>query len=601
VPQRTELVDKPRATTMPPSVAEIAKISSLLDQAMPLDIPARRRWIERLPSEHRKLATVLRHSLLPRQKDTTTIRLDTLPSIDAAPDDLPTVTGDRKAGERIGPYQLLHQVGSGGMAEVWLARRADGAFTREVALKVPTLSRSRLDLLHRFARERDILARMEHTNIARMYDAGVASTGLPYLAMEYVRGAPLIAWCDARQVALPERIRLFLQVLDAVEYVHDHRVVHRDLKPPNILVTKHGQVRLLDFGVATTLDAECTPPTQLTRVYGKALTPDYASPELLGGQTVGVATDVYSLGIVLYELLTGNRPYRTRAGASATRLALTIRTVRIQRPSARLAPDAGAARGTSQRLLAKVLSGDLDAIVLKALAISPRQRYASASALGDDLRRFLCGQPVQARPGRPAPWANSFLLHHRSAAGLAAVLLAAPGLLMIQRWGPLPPAGAPSHDERSIVVLPFTDMSERRDQAVLAAALAEEIRSLLSKAVRLRLTRRASSLYYRNKPSTIADISRDLNVAFVMEGSVRTSGGRMRITVELVRGSNGFQVWSQVYERDTDDLLKVQDDVANSVSQAVKATLLPRAGPEFAASGAVAGHIVLAQPGGGML
>jgi tRNA A-37 threonylcarbamoyl transferase component Bud32 len=190
-----------------------------------------------------------------------------------------------QAGELVGPYRLIHPLGAGGMAEVWLAQRADGAFKREVALKLPALARLRKDLASRFVRERDILAALEHPNIARLYDAGVSAEGLPYLAMECVHGQPLTAWCDGHQAGVRERLKLFLQVLDAVQYAHGCHVLHRDIKPSNILVTDSGQVRLLDFGVAKLL-AEEEEHTQLTQIYGQALTPEYASPELLRGETL---------------------------------------------------------------------------------------------------------------------------------------------------------------------------------------------------------------------------------------------------------------------------------------------------------------------------
>src|SRR5213082_707497 len=222
------------------------------------------------------------------------------------------------------------------MAEVWLAERADGAFKRDVALKLPVLLRLREDLASRFARERDILAALEHPNIARLYDAGVSSNGLPYLAMEYVPGEPLTDWCDAHRLAIRERVRLFLQVLDAVQYAHGQRVIHRDIKPSNILVTDSGQVRLLDFGVAKLLAREEEQP-DLTQRYGRVLTPDYASPELVRGEQLGAAGDVYALGVVLYELLSGNRRYHLQAGVSVAQLEHAIAAVEVKRPSTRVA------------------------------------------------------------------------------------------------------------------------------------------------------------------------------------------------------------------------------------------------------------------------
>ena len=217
-------------------------------------------------------------------------------------------------GGRVGPYELVRLLGTGGMAEVWLAKRADGAFKREVALKLPTVNRLRKDLEERFIRERDILASLEHPNIARLYDGGLDAQGLPYLAMEYVPGQALTTWCDTRRLEVVQRLKLLHQVLGAVQCAHDRRVIHRDLKPSNILVSETGEVRLLDFGVAKLLEE--TEGVQLTRLYGRALTPDYASPEQLRGDAPDARSDVYSAGVLLYELLTGNRPYVLNAGAS---------------------------------------------------------------------------------------------------------------------------------------------------------------------------------------------------------------------------------------------------------------------------------------------
>jgi len=254
----------------------------------------RRRWLEQLAPEHRELEPALRQALLPPDEASSgPIQLDTLPKIDAG--DSTTQASGLEPGARVGPYQLVRPLGAGGMAEVWLAQRADGAFKRDVALKLPMLSRLRRDLAQRFAHERDILAGLEHIHIARFYDAGVSADGLPYLAMEYVPGEPLTAWCDAHKLGLRERIKLFLQVLDAVQYAHARQVIHRDLKPSNILATESSQVRLLDFGVAKLL-AEPDEHTQLTQLYGRALTPDYASPELVRGEAVDAVSDIYSLG-----------------------------------------------------------------------------------------------------------------------------------------------------------------------------------------------------------------------------------------------------------------------------------------------------------------
>jgi eukaryotic-like serine/threonine-protein kinase len=431
----------------------------------------------------------------------------------------------------------------------------------------------------------------------RMYDAGATSSGLPYIAMEYVCGAPLIAWCDARPLELRDRIRLFLQVLDAVEYAHNHDVIHRDLKPSNILVKQCGQVRLLDFGVATRLGDMGEADTCLTRVYGRALTPEYASPELLRGGSVGVINDVYSLGVVLFELLTGNRPYRAD-GVSLTELSGTTGTVRVESPSVRIASKAGPVRATIRRQPARPLCGDLDAIALKALSIEPSRRYASVKALADDLRRYLNGEPVEARSNRLTVRAAKLLLRYRAGILRALATLAAAALALIPPWMPsAPSSGGAQGADRSIAVLPFVDMSEGNDLGYVADGIGEQIRGLLSIEPDLRVSARTSSRYFKDRPSMISEVSRTLGVAFILEGSVRSSGHQVRVSVHLVRVASGFREWSQVYDCAADDVVKAQDGIADAVARTVKATLLQLAAPDFANTRGVGDRIVLAGHG----
>jgi serine/threonine-protein kinase len=379
------------------TAVDLATISRLLDEALALGVAARQRWLEALPAEHVRLVPALR-DMLARAETTSGLLLDRPPRLHEEQASRKIVSAF-KTDDRVGPYQLVREIGTGGMAEVWLARRADGAYKRDVALKLTKAMRSRNDLERLFARERDIQASLEHPNIARLYDAGVSPEGLPYLAMEYVQGQPLTTWCDVRRVGLRERLVLFLQVTDAVQYAHVRQIVHRDLKPSNILVTESGQVRLLDFGIAKLVESEEADRT-LINFYARALTPDYASPELLRGEPVEAASDVYSLGVVLYELLTGNRPYRLESASAAATFAQAIANVQLEKPSARVAPGAGLARATTQDRLAGRLSGDLDAVALKALAWSPADRYPSVAALAEDLRRYLSGESVHALPNK---------------------------------------------------------------------------------------------------------------------------------------------------------------------------------------------------------
>ena len=383
------------------SISQMRQMSRLLDAALPLDAAGRRAWLDALPQEHQDLAQALRDALLASDAQLAAIeKLTTLPELVAATRPGAFWSSGLQAGARVGPYELIRPLGAGGMAEVWLARRADGAFKREVALKLPALQRLRGDLGQRFVRERDILAGLEHAHIARLYDAGVDSNGLPYLAMEYVEGSPLTDWCDAHCLGIRARLELFLQMLEAVQHAHERQVIHRDLKPSNVLVTASGQVRLLDFGVAKLLEADEPQLTELTSLHGRALTADYASPELLHGESVDARSDIYSLGVLLYELLTGARPYRLRDAASIGLLEDAISAVEVKKPSKRLEADAAALRGTTSEKLARQLRGDLDAIALKALAKQPAKRYPSVAALGEDLQRYLHARPVEALPTR---------------------------------------------------------------------------------------------------------------------------------------------------------------------------------------------------------
>jgi serine/threonine-protein kinase len=308
------------------------------------------------------------------------------------------------------------------MAEVWKADRVDGTISRAVALKLPRLTLLRADLESRFARERDILARLEHPHIARLYDTGVSADGLPYLAMEYVDGQAITTFCDARRLGVGARVRLFAQVLDAVQYAHANLVIHRDLKPSNILVTSEGQVRLLDFGIAKLLGGdETAASTRLTQVSGRALTPDYASPEQILGEPLTTASDVYSLGVVLYELLAGRRPYRLKL-PSVAHLEQAIVAADPLRPAAAVDAAAALARDMSTRQLARALAGDLDTIVLKALAKTPPDRYRTVAGFAEDLQRTLAGKPVAARPASLAYRTRKFVVRNGLAVGAGAAV-----------------------------------------------------------------------------------------------------------------------------------------------------------------------------------
>ncbi|HMB67822.1 MAG TPA: serine/threonine-protein kinase, partial [bacterium] len=334
-------------------------------------------------------------------------------------------------GRRIGVWEIRQELGVGGMGAVYLAERADGQFEQRVALK---LIRSGLDsesVLRRFHEERRILAQLDHANIARLLDGGVTEDGVPYFTMEYVDGDPIDKYCDRGRLSIEERLELFRTVCAAVQHAHRNLVVHRDLKPSNILVSATGEVKLLDFGIAKVLGQDGADPAT-TRTGLRAMTPAYASPEQVAGEPMTTASDVYSLGVVLYELLCGRRPYSVDDATPAA-LERSIRTTQPERPSRALdrppteqpSTDAVAkARGASPGHVRRLLRGDLDNICLTALRKEPERRYGSAEALAEDLRRVLRGQPVTARPDTAAYRVQKFVGRNRVAvAGVAFVFV----------------------------------------------------------------------------------------------------------------------------------------------------------------------------------
>lgn len=333
---------------------------------------------------------------------------------------------DTAIGRRVGPYRLVREIGRGGMGVVYLAERDDGQFEQRVAIKLLPPGLDTAERERRLRSERQILASLEHPNIARLLDGGVTADGLPFLAIEYIEGMPIHRYCDKRRLGIKQRLALMLGVCDAVQYAHRKLIVHRDLKPANILVTADGQVTLLDFGIAKLLDPEAdAPDTPLTRTGMRPLTPEYASPEQVRGEPITTGSDVYQLGVLLFELLTGQRPYRfdTRSPAEAERVICTQVPPRPSGVVRRSSPERGKAgrlRATTPERLERSLRGDLDAIVLMALRKEPERRYASAAALAEDVRRHLAALPVTARPDSLSYRARKFV--HRHAVGVAASL-----------------------------------------------------------------------------------------------------------------------------------------------------------------------------------
>lgn len=401
------------------------RLSQALDELLELEADARAARLQQHAAEDAGFARDLQELLA--QEDTEGSLLDT-PLVTAPP-------GPRE-GEQVGPYRLERLLGEGGMGQVWVAERADGLYERRVALKLlrPGLADPNLRL--RFTRERQILARLAHPHIARLLDAGISANGQPYLALEEVEGQGILDYCRQRGVGLRARLALFQQVCEAVTHAHANLVVHRDLKPSNILVTPEGEVRLLDFGIAKLLDGNPADPPEATRTGVRSFTLHYAAPEQIRGEPVTTQTDVYSLGVVMYELLTGSKPYRLKRETSA-QWEEAILAGDPQRPSVAVVRggEDEAVPGIDRRRWSKMLIGDLDNIVLKALSKRPPERYPSAEALSLDIQRHLDGLPVLARPQSLAYRSRKFLRRHRWPIGLTlAAALTLIGLLGFTWW-----------------------------------------------------------------------------------------------------------------------------------------------------------------------
>jgi len=331
-------------------------------------------------------------------------------------------------GQRLGPYRLLREIGRGGMSAVYLAERED-PYRQHVAVKLLRPGLATSDLVRRFLAERQILATLDHPNIARLLDGGVSDDGRPYFVMEYVEGQPITDYCDAHRLSVDDRLVLFEQVCEAVQYAHRNLVVHRDLKPSNIFVTDDGEVKLLDFGIAKLLDPEAVPAAAPhTRTGARPMTLEYASPEQIQGDPITTATDVYALGVVLYELLTGRRPHSTD-GTTAGEIERFVCEREPLPPSDAVgkgddAPEKAArARSTSANALQRTLRGDLDTIVQKALRKEAERRYASAEQFAADLERHRTGQPVKARPATIGYRVRKFAERHRGGVAVAVLFV----------------------------------------------------------------------------------------------------------------------------------------------------------------------------------
>ena len=401
-----------------------ATLSPLLDELLELDPEFRPRRLAELRAADPHLADELERLLALEDERPDFLSESVVDAAVFAP----------QPGQVIGPYKLERLLGEGGMGQVWLAIRNDGLYQRRVALKLLRPGLGDTGLRQRFNRERQILARLGHAHIARLLDAGVSKDGQPYLALDYVQGEPITHYAWNLDLPVAERLRLFLQVCAAVSHAHANLVVHRDLKPSNILVTPAGEVCLLDFGIAKLLDEEASGEQELTGTGARTFTLHYAAPEQLRHGAVTTMTDVYSLGMVLYELLAGRKPYETDRATDAAWEEAILHADPI-RPSLAALRQAREDGRTHARKRARELAGDLDNILLKALAKLPDERYVSVEALAQDIRRHLEGEPVLARPQSLAYRTGKFLRRNSlPVAGISAVGLMLVVALVFVTW-----------------------------------------------------------------------------------------------------------------------------------------------------------------------
>ncbi|MEW5918709.1 MAG: serine/threonine-protein kinase, partial [Gemmatimonadota bacterium] len=413
------------------------RIEGILDEVLELPREARAKFLTQACEGDGQLRAEVERLLL--SADGESGLLD-----DSADANAALLLGDEDAarsrmGETVGPYRIVRELARGGMGAVYEAERVDGAFQQRVALKLVRRGMDSEEVQQRFLAERQILARLTHPNIAALLDGGQTDVGQPWFAMELVVGRPITAWCDDRRLGIDARVELVEQVCRAVSYAHRNLVVHRDLKPSNILVTDDGVVKLLDFGIAKLLHDGTAHGDTVTHLGSRAMTPEYAAPEQVRGEAVTTATDIYALGAVLYEILTGHRAHRFRRRSAAEVERVVCEQIPeapstvITRTEERELSDGtvetvdpirvSAARGAPVARLRKLLDGDLDTIALKALRKEPDRRYPSADALLDDLLRRRSGLPVLARQDTLGYRARKFVARNRIAVAAAVVVV----------------------------------------------------------------------------------------------------------------------------------------------------------------------------------
>jgi serine/threonine protein kinase/tetratricopeptide (TPR) repeat protein len=489
-----------------------------------------------------------------------------------------------RIGERMGAYAVVKELGRGGMGAVYLAERADGQFEKRVAIKVLKRGTDTDEVLRRFRIERQILANLEHPNITRLLDGGTTEDGLPYFVMEFVEGTPITKFVQREKIDLRGRLELFLKICSAVDLAHRHQIIHRDIKPGNVLVNEDVEPKLLDFGIAKLLSAD-SDDGNTTVAAERRLTPMYAAPEQNEGQSATVATDVYSLGALLYELLTDHSPCISSNG-NLSQGDLSIHPTEPQLPG----------RHASDSHTECQLPDQLDRIVARATRHDPVQRYPSVGALATDVERYLDGvaprsehfstssaDAKRAHPklnGRP----NSRHRWYIAGAGLSAIVLAA--ILFFSTRTKLPwlntvrPATTPADVNstrlagvHSIAVLPFEPLGRDMSDELLGLGMADAVIGRLSNLKQLAVLPTSAVAKYKGPANDPFAAGRTLGVDAILSGTIQRAGDRVRATVQLVHLASGRTVWSEKFDQTFTDIFGVQDAISDNVARSLALNL----------------------------
>ena len=524
----------------------------------------------------------------------------------------PLAAEDRDAsldGQRLGAYRIVRELGYGGMGTVYLAARDDEAYRKDVAVKLIKRGMDTEAIVRAFRTERQILATLDHPNIARLLDGGTTDDGRPYFVMDYIEGLPFDVYCDVHTVPILERLKLFRIVCSAVHYAHQRGVIHRDLKPGNILVTAGGVPKLLDFGIAKVLNPELSSLTTGSTTTVRPLTPAYASPEQARGEAITPVSDVYSLGVLLYELLTGHRPYRLQ-GQTPHEVERVICEEEPQRPSTAVSrieepcdgftaitpASVATARGDQADTLRHTLTGDLDTIVLMALRKEPGQRYASVDLLSDDLRRHLEGLPILARKPSVLYRTTKLVGRNRATAVTAAIGLivslvlgsvafssnalwlrssdrasdSPSGLSPGARSADSAPAVAnPTTRAKSLGVLPFQPLAGSERAESLELGIADALISKLNHVGQLTVRPPDLVRKYAGREDVSRAAARELDVDAVLVGRIGQAGDRIRLSVQLINARDKRVLWADTFDEQWAHIFAVQSAIATQVARAL--------------------------------